>query len=523
MKIEEIINIYKDLGVQTLGYEHDLHSDLTISGISFDSRKVLKGNAFFAISGYREDGSRFIPDAIKNGASLVILEDTSPPDITLEVPFIYVSNIRLALSRLTGIQYGKPSASLSCIGITGTNGKTSTAWIVAQLLGENSACSTYIGTLGAYSFEGEVQKKLLDEGRTTFDPITYQELLSNILKNGSTSAVVEVTSHGLEQYRTATTEWDVAAFSNLTQDHLDHHSSMETYGAIKSLLFFRELKESSKKNRTAVINIDDPFGYSLALRIKKELPEVSLVRVSERTKDSELYLKKISQAPQSTTFTFAYTGTDYTLTTKFLGSFYITNMLLAIGISMACGKKPEDILKKAPHLKAVPGRLQLVTEHYPRVFVDYAHTPDALDKVQRVLLEFLEDEAQRTSALRGRLITVFGCGGDRDKTKRPLMGEVVSELSDVAVITSDNPRTEDPELIIEDIMPGINSVRMKKDIEYYSITDRHDAIEFSLKHARKNDIVLIAGKGHEDYQEIHGIKYPFDDVVVVRELFSELL
>jgi UDP-N-acetylmuramoyl-L-alanyl-D-glutamate--2,6-diaminopimelate ligase len=295
---------------------------------------------------------------------------------------------------------------------------------------------------------------------------------------------------------------------------------MEAYGEAKALLFFRELKNSRKQNRTAVINIDDEFGAVLAKRIEAELPEVRLLRVSEKSSDAELYLSGVFQEPQSTTLTFVYEKKEHTLTTHFLGSFYISNMLLSAGISLACGMSPQRLSAKAPLLKAVPGRLELVTSAYPRIFVDYAHTPDALEKVQGVVLEFLKDESRRNSSIRGRLITVFGCGGDRDKSKRPLMGRSVALLSDVAIVTSDNPRTEDLDRIIEDIIPGINEVRMNKDLEHLAITDRRKAIEFAISKASKNDIVLIAGKGHENYQEINGVKYPFSDADVVREIFD---
>jgi UDP-N-acetylmuramoyl-L-alanyl-D-glutamate--2,6-diaminopimelate ligase len=521
MNIRQIHHLLSELTIRTTG----MVTDALVSGISFDSRNVKKGNVFFAITGHLADGTRFVPDAIRSGASLIVLSEKSEPDpaIPEQVPCIYVSNVREALARAAGAFYDTPSRTSSCIAVTGTNGKTSTAWLVAQLLSEDTAPSMYIGTIGAHVFKGKTSEKLLDEGRTTFDPLTLNSLLAKSIITGVRAAVVEVTSHGLEQYRTAGMEWDVAAFSNLTQDHLDHHGTMEAYGEAKALLFFRELKESSKEHRAAVINIDDPFGASLAERILRELPEVCLLRVSERSKQAELYLKRVTQAPQSTTFSFVYGDREYTVTTGFIGSFYVTNMLLALGICIAKGSRPELLARKGASLKAVPGRLQLVTENYPRVFVDYAHTPDALEKVQQVLFEFLRDEAQRTSSIRGRLITVFGCGGDRDRSKRPLMGAVVARLSDVAVITSDNPRTEDPGQIIEDIMPGINQVRMQKDLEYHSMVDRRSAIEFALRHARKNDIVLIAGKGHEDYQEIHGVKYPFDDAVVVREIVSGMI
>lgn len=536
-----------------------------ISDIVSDSRKVSKGCVFFAIPGHRIDGTSFISEAILKGASAIVVPDTvdlsalstenSILDDKLihEKAFIFVSNIREALA-LSGATFQKnPSKKMQCIAITGTNGKTSTAWIVSQILGHrkgNSQCSSqrssqgslmgggqdsassssalYIGTLGAYTFSGPKTEKILDEGRTTFDPLSFQKLLAEGLSNTCTSVVSEVTSHGLEQFRTAGTEWDVAAFSNLTQDHLDYHGSMEAYGEAKSLLFFRELKKSQKKNRAAVVNIDDSFGFILAEKIKNELPEIRLLRVSEKDKNSELYLKTVNQAAQSTTFSFMYDDKEYSIKSHFLGSFYISNLLLSIGICLAAGSTVEEIVSLGEKLKAVPGRLELVSNTYPRVFVDYAHTPDALEKVQEVLLSFLRDEAERStgdknSLMRGKLITVFGCGGDRDRTKRPLMGRCVAELSDVAIVTSDNPRTEDPLLIIEDILPGINSVRMNRDVEYSTKVDRREAIEYALKLARKNDIILVAGKGHEDYQEIKGIKHPFDDALIVKEIISEMI
>lgn len=497
-----------------------------ISGISFDSRTVNPDNIFFAISGYKEDGSKFILDAIEKGANSVVLDHKTKLDSSLlnkiQIPLVYVSNVRKALSEISSKFYNSPSNSLHCVGITGTNGKTSTAWIVAQLLSAIKP-SSYLGTLGVYDFNELEPKKLSDMGRTTLDPLSFQKALSEALDKSVGYAVAEVTSHGLEQFRTSGTNWDVTAFSNLTQDHLDQHGTMEEYANIKSQLFFRELRESNKALKSAVINIDDPYGYEIANKLQTTFPEISLIRVSEKTINSELYLKKILQGPQSTEFTFCYKDKDYTAKMNFIGSFYISNMLLSIGIALASGMSIADIISKIPKIKSVPGRLQLVSQHYPRVFVDYAHTPDALEKVQDVLLEFLSEEAKRTNSVRGRLISVFGCGGDRDKTKRPLMGQAVGKLSDFAIITSDNPRTESPEQIIDDIIPGINFYRTKRDFEYVVIPDRKEAIISALKKAEKNDVILLAGKGHEDYQEINGEKYPFDDVEVVKSLIAKMI
>jgi UDP-N-acetylmuramoyl-L-alanyl-D-glutamate--2,6-diaminopimelate ligase len=514
MNIKKIIELLSSFAT----FLPSIREDIEISDLAFDSRKVSRGSVFFAIPGHLADGTSFIPQAIERGASLIVAPSGHTSTYADQgPPVVLVPDVREALSRVSGMFYLEPSQDLVMVGITGTNGKTSTAWIVAQLVAESMKPSVYLGTLGHYFMHGSEIEKKAEDGRTTVDPLTLQKSLRDAATKESRYGVIEVTSHGLVQHRTSGVEWDVAAFSNLTQDHLDSHGTMEAYFEAKSLLFFRELLQSKKKNKAAVINIDDPYGERLAKKIKEVMPDIRLLRVSERTKQAELYVKKIIPSSLATTLIFSCNEKEYSMTANLLGSFNVSNLLLSFGIGLALGKSPEYLVAKGPDISSVPGRLELVNESLPRMIVDYAHTPDALEKIQMALLDILNDEARRNGASRGRLITVFGCGGDRDKTKRPLMGKMVARMSDIAIITSDNPRTEDPEVIIEDIIPGLTEVRSERDIEYQAITDRRCAIQAALKIASRSDIILIAGKGHEDYQEIHGVKHPFDDRVVGKE------
>jgi len=520
----EEIQILLNLIQGDTSLENGLGLARPITGISFDSRQVSPGSVFFAIPGYKDDGTRFIGEAVSKGASLIVVPSGTPDQVLegLDVPCFKVSDIRAALSFSAEAYYNYPSSKMKMVGITGTNGKTSTAWMVSQLVSNDGAPCLYVGTIGHYILNDGSIEKLGDEGRTTVDPVYLSKALADAsFKRACSYGVLEATSHGLEQKRTFAIDWDVAAFSNLTQDHLDHHLTMEAYGEAKARLFFDELSNSKKQNTKAVINIDDAFGMELAQRIVKERPQIEVIKVSERDDTADLVLHSLSYFCPTTKLLCSFRGHAFELETSLVGSFSISNLLLSCGITIAMGESLEKICLNVPKVKSAPGRLESVANSFPRVFVDYAHTPDALEKVQKVLIDILDTESNGEKIRKGRLITVFGCGGDRDKSKRPLMGQSVAEISDVAIPTSDNPRTEKPEAILEDIIPGIVKGAKGRDLDYISIVDRKDAIKHALDIAMEPDIVLIAGKGHEDYQEIDGVKYPFDDKVVAKELLQE--
>lgn len=510
-------------GDSSLSSEHGFVLSKPITGITFDSRQVTPGSVFFAIPGYKDDGARFIGEAISKGASLLVVPKSAPSNALegVDIPYLKVSDIRSALSFSAEAFYNHPSREMKMVGITGTNGKTSTAWMVSQLLSSGGASCLYIGTIGHYILKSGLIEKLADEGRTTVDPVYLSKGLADAAYIRACSyGVLEATSHGLEQKRTFAIDWDVAAFSNLTQDHLDQHLTMEAYGAAKARLFFDELSKSKKQNTKAVINIDDQFGMELAERINKDRPHIEVIRVSEKDRSADLILNSISYSCPTTKLSCTFRGHAFKLETGLLGSFSYSNLLLSCGIAIALGESLENITLNVPKVKSAPGRLESATDSLPRIFVDYAHTPDALEKVQKVLIDILHTESAGEKIRKGRLITVFGCGGDRDKSKRPLMGQAVAEISDVAIPTSDNPRTEKPEAILEDIIPGIVKGAKGRDLEYISIVDRKEALKYALDIALEPDIILIAGKGHEDYQEIDGVKYPFDDKVIAQELLK---
>ena len=464
-----------------------------LADLTADSRAVKMGSIFVAYPGTALDGRAFIAEAITRGAAAVIWERQGFTwDERWEIPNLGVENLRGRICEIAGAVYGNPSESLWMAGVTGTNGKTSVSqWIAAasDSLGRRSAV---IGTLG----NGLVGERV--EGKnTTPDPIVLQRLLADYLRRGARNVAMEVSSHGLDQGRVAGIKYDVAVFTNLTRDHLDYHGTMEAYAEAKYRLF------SARGLKQAVINVDDPVGASFAQRLAGSGLELVTFGTGQ---DARLRATQVNLSEAGARFRVEgdYGGAE--VRAGVLGAFNVSNLLAVLGALIAQGIAFADAVRAVGALKSVPGRLERVGGgERPLVVIDYAHTPDALEKALTAL--------RPTVAAGHRLVCVFGCGGDRDPGKRPLMGAAAVRLADHVIVTSDNPRSEDPHAIIEQILEGTErppgSRSAGREIE--AIEDRQVAIFSAVHHARAGDVVLLAGKGHETYQEIAGVRHPFND------------
>ncbi|MFO7870410.1 MAG: UDP-N-acetylmuramoyl-L-alanyl-D-glutamate--2,6-diaminopimelate ligase [Kiritimatiellia bacterium] len=465
--------------------------DVEITGVAHDSRQVKAGILFVAVKGANRDGRNFASEAVRRGAPAVVCEG-SCGDVPAGM-VVSVENPRKALAAMACSFYGRPSDRMRVIGITGTNGKTTTGRVVRDILIAEGKRPGVISTVAH-----EIGRRVIPAVRTTPEAPELQYLLSQMLENGSDSAVIEVSSHSLMQSRVAGIEFDAAVFTNLTRDHLDYHGSMENYFEAKKLLF-RQLREEKKKG-LSVVNADDPRGRRLAQdgELHNELFTFAVDR------EASVNAKDIVLGPQGSKFAVITPWGETKVKTALLGRFNISNILAAMCCTCALGIKPEKAAEAVSSMKPVPGRLEPVeTGKRFDVFVDYAHTDDALARVLETLRELT----------RGRLILVFGCGGNRDKSKRPAMGKVASNLADYTVVTSDNPRNEEPSEIIAQILEGYGNRGNCEAIE-----NRTEAISRALFMAQKGDVVLIAGKGHENFQEFANKTVSFDDRQAVREL-----
>jgi UDP-N-acetylmuramyl-tripeptide synthetase len=464
-------------------------------GLALDSRKVKPGDLFLAVPGATADGRNFIRQAVAAGATAVLWERRDHEwDETLHVPNLGVDGLHEMLGAIADEFHGHPSHQLWMAGVTGTNGKTSCAHWIAQALSGLGRKTALLGTLGS-GFPGALEPAL----NTTPDAVELHGRLATFLAQGAAACAMEVSSHGLSQGRVNGVKFDVALFTNLTRDHLDFHKTMDDYAAAKARLF------RWQGLRHAVVNIDDPFGRMLAASLDRSRVDV----LTYGMRQGDILGRNLELATSGLTMDVATPRGTAKLSSSMLGSFNASNLLGVLGVLLASGMPLEDAVASLSRVEAVPGRMQLVREAAsgPLVVVDYAHTPDALEKVLETLRGILAHGA--------RLVCVFGCGGDRDPGKRPLMGEVATRLADHAVITSDNPRSEDPRSIIEAIAAGARP-------NHSSEPNRAAAILHALKESHAGDVVLIAGKGHENYQEIHGQRLPFDDARVAREVLRRL-
>jgi UDP-N-acetylmuramoyl-L-alanyl-D-glutamate--2,6-diaminopimelate ligase len=468
--------------------------DRPVESIAYDSRRMQRNGMFVALRGEKADGHEFIGQAIEKGASVIVTErEEKNPRVTCLV----VENTRAALAHLSATFYGEPARRLRLAAVTGTNGKTTTTFLIKHICEKAGLRCGLIGTV-----RYEIGERVLPAIRTTPESLDLQELLAQIANAGCRAAAMEVSSHALAQDRTRGLEWDVAVFTNLTQDHLDFHGTMERYFDSKAKLFAQLRSQKQRQKPIAIVNIDDRYGEQLLTKIDKRVAVVTYGMSARAHFRASNYRVEFS----GTSYQLDARGKSYLIRVPLIGRFNVTNSIAALAAANALGISLRDAVLSLSKSPQVPGRLEMVpAKRQFQVFVDYAHTPDALQNVLKTLHE-LEP---------ARLIVVFGCGGNRDRQKRPLMGEIVDRNADYTIITSDNPRKEDPGAIIDEIEKGVRSNRYEKMI------DRTEAIGRAISLAQPRDIVLIAGKGHENYQEFADHTVPFDDIQVARRAIED--
>ncbi len=458
-----------------------------ISGICYDSRKVRPGDVFVAISGFASDGNRFIPMARERGAAVVVTARKPEGG----VPYVLVENDRLTLSLLAINFYGAPAESMTLIGVTGTNGKTSTTLLLKQVLEKTR--NAKVGLIG--TMENLIGDLVIPTERTTPESLELQQLFARMRDSGCTHVIMEVSSHAIALDRVGGVHFQVAAFTNLTEDHLDFHKTMDAYCDAKAELFAR--------CDAAVINVDDNYAPRMLEKAACPVLKTSGYAADLYAADPVLHAEGIA-------FTAVHGDQKVAVSLPIPGKFTVYNALTVMGIALQLGISLEESAAALRGARGVKGRMEVVPtpETDYSVLIDYSHTPDALENVITSVNNFCQ----------GRVITVFGCGGDRDPIKRPIMGQIGVKLSDIAIITSDNPRTEDPAAIIADIEKGVDP-----SLGYYKIVeDRRAAIRYAMDIAEKDDIIILAGKGHETYQEIHGVKYHLDEREEVAKHLLEL-
>jgi len=483
MKLSELLK-----NVEVLNSLGD--ADVDITGVNIDSRRIEKGHLFVAIPGTQTDGHNFIPKAIEQGAAAVLCEyfpNTRVPGIT----YIAVKSTEDAVGKVATVFYGEPSQKLKLVGVTGTNGKTTIATLLYNMFRKFGHKCGLLSTVCNY-IEGEA----IPADHTTPDPIELNRLLARMVEAGCEYAFMECSSHAIAQKRIGGLKFAGGLFTNLTRDHLDYHKTFENYRDAKKAFF-----DGLGKEAFAIINADDKNGSVMVQNCKAKVKTYSTRSMADfRARIIECHFEGM------------YLEIDgREVGVQFIGKFNVSNLLAVYGAAIMLGKKPEDILVILSTLKSVAGRLEPIrSEEGVTAIVDYAHTPDALENVLNAIHEVLEGKG-------GQVITVCGAGGNRDKGKRPLMAQEAVKQSDRVIITSDNPRFEEPQDIINDMLAGLTPQQMKKVV---SIVDRKEAIKTACMLAQKGDVILIAGKGHEDYQEIKGVKHHFDDREIVREIFG---
>lgn len=464
-------------------------ADTEVNAVQYDSRKVGRGDLFVCITGFQTDGHKYAKSAIEKGASVIVAEHMAEGMENSGAAIVITENTRKALALISAAYYDNPSEKINVIGVTGTNGKTTTTYLIKTILDSLGYKTGVIGTIG-----NMIGKRTLHADRTTPESLELQELFSEMSGEDVSFAVMEVSSHSLALDRVTGVKYSTAIFTNLTQDHLDYHKTMENYMKAKGILFSMAEK--------AVINIDDAAGAYM-----RSVAKGLVMTTAIESENADLRAENISVTAGGVSYTLDYEGRQYPVKLNIPGRFSIYNSLGAIGACLLNGIKMEDILKGLFLNEGVPGRFQSVPNNLGiTAIVDYAHTPDGLENILETAHEFAK----------GRIITVFGCGGDRDRTKRPIMAEIVGKLSDFAIITSDNPRTENPASILDDVEVGMIPTKCP----YHKIVDRREAINEAIRMAKKDDVVIIAGKGHEDYQIFADKTIHFDDVEEVKKAFE---
>ena len=467
-----------------------------VSGVEYDSRRVQQGSLFVAFRGGTTDGNRYLPQAVAQGAGAIVTDSAAGFSAATAYPALAVIEVpqgRRALAAIAANFFAHPEAQLKLSGVTGTNGKTTTAFLLEAMLRHQGRKTILAGTI-----EYHAAGRIFPAPHTTPESRDLLELFREGVDGGATEAVMEVSSHALDQQRVAGLAFDVAIFTNLTRDHLDYHRTMDDYFAAKRKLF-----ESSP--RVAVLNVDDPHGVQLKNQACSPLV------YSYGLRQGDFHADELHMEPAGMRFTMVTPQGEVPLATRLTGGINVYNLLAASAAAMARGLSLEEVARGAASLDFVPGRFQSVDcgQNFA-VVVDYAHTDDALRNIIAVAREFVNKEG-------GRVITMFGCGGDRDRSKRPLMGQAAGEGSDVVVLTSDNPRREDPLAIIDQVLPGLSGTPATVIVE----ADRRHAIELAIAQAQPGDLVLLAGKGHEKTQTIGERVIPFDDVAIARQVLRE--
>lgn len=483
MKLTDLLK-----GVKTLNINGN--SDIDITGINIDSRKIKAGHLFVAVKGTQVDGHQFINKAIELGAKAVLVEDM-PTDLKEDVTYVQVASTEIEVGKIATIFYGNPTKKLKLVGVTGTNGKTTIATLLYNMFRKFGYKVGLISTVCNY-----IDDEAHPTDHTTPDPIELNQLLGEMVAAGCEYAFMECSSHAIHQHRIGGLHFEGGVFTNLTRDHLDYHKTFENYRNAKKMFF-----DSLSKNAFAITNADDKNGMIMVQNCKANIKTYSMQRMADfRAKIIECHFEGM------------YLEVDgKEVGVQFIGKFNVSNLLAVYGTAIMLGKSQDDILLALSTLKSVNGRLDPV--HSPEGFtaiVDYAHTPDALENVLGAIHDVLEGK-------NGKVITVCGAGGNRDKGKRPLMAQEAVKQSDTVILTSDNPRFEDPQAIIDDMVAGLDANQRKKVL---TIVDRREAMRTAAMMAKKGDVILVAGKGHEDYQDIQGVKHHFDDHEVLREIFD---
>ncbi len=461
------------------------NESVRISGIAFNSTEVKPGDVFVCITGFKTDGHKYAADALERGAVAIVAErmiDDTAATVAI------VKNSRLALSQMAAVYYDYPYRKFRLIGITGTNGKTTTTYLVKSVM---ESCGHKVGLIGTN--QNMIGETVIPAKHTTPDSLELMRLFSRMAEEGADTVVMEVSSHSLALDRVASCEFDVGAFTNVTQDHLDFHETMENYIDAKAQLF--------KKCRVGVLNADDA-----ACDRMRELAECDTLDYSTKF-PAGILAENIEYMSTGVKFDVVYKGQKTRIELGIPGGFSVYNALTAIGCCLAAGVPLERIANGLKNASGVKGRIEVVnTDTDYTVIIDYAHTPDGLLNILNAIRGFAK----------GRIITLFGCGGDRDRTKRPKMGKIAGQLSDFCIVTSDNPRSEEPSAIIEEVLAGIKET----DCEYVAIENRFEAIEYALDNAGKDDIILLAGKGHEPYQILKDRTIVFDEREIVLKLID---
>ena len=481
MKLKELLT-----DVEVIESNADLETE--IGDISYDSRKTNKNDLFVAIRGFESDGHGFIGAAVKAGASVVLCEEKP----SVKIPYVLVKNSRVALALVSRNYFKNPTAQMILVGVTGTNGKTTTTmllkYVIEQCTGEKT------GLIGTN--QNMIGEKVVPTERTTPESYELQKLFREMADEGCKYVIMEVSSHSLVLERVAGLRFEVAVFTNLTQDHLDFHKTMEEYAGAKALLFERCNK--------AAINMDDEWGGYMSERAK-----CPVFSYSEKKLEADLVAKDIRLSPSNVKFCALAMNSLERVSLEIPGKFSVYNAMSVISAGLLLGLQLNEVCESLKSAKGVKGRVEVVPspEDYT-ILIDYAHTPDALENVIRSMKEVTA----------GRVVVLFGCGGDRDKTKRPIMGEIATTLADYAIITSDNPRTEVPADIIADILAGVKAPKNR----YRVIEDRTEAIAYAIDSHLEGDVIILAGKGHETYQIIGKTKFHMDEREIVAEHLLEI-